>query len=90
MINKSRLNKAIQKAQAKIAMQKLKDSGLDVFLNANGQKTVSKNYFTGKNGELTKEQREEIDENDRICKQCGVEFWAIIFKNDLPPDFAEG
>ena len=85
-MNAVRIQKAIDQAKKQIGSIKLKEKHLDMFINSEGQKSISKNYYTNESGKLSDEQREEIAENERICNQCGYLFYAVIFINDLPPD----
>ena len=87
-MNYIRMNKAIKKAKEKIAMKKLEEAGLKPFLffNDNTKKwEVSRHFYT--KDKLAKSEEKQIEREEKICKDAGVEYDAMIFIDDLGDEF---
>lgn len=76
-MNIHRIEKAIVKAERKIAMKKLKEMNINPFVDSRGRKSALKIFCLKPKEKLNAEQQKEKEEFEKVCKKSGLEPWIV-------------
>lgn len=82
-----RLSNLVKRLELKQAKDIFIKKGVCLFRDNQNRLCAYKNYYTDKQHGISKEDRKEVEDLERLCNTLFIKFCANVFIDDLQDDF---